>query len=210
MALSILLIQFIVVRINVSGGTGFIIDGHTIVTAAHCVYDKTNKIFLDLSISILNENNVVIDTIYPKYAHIPQQYATNCTASYDYALIYVEEDLSEYGVFSLGVARDGLINNNTSVTVSGYPQYDMNNDGIVEWGQRYKSNGNITNITSSRIKYNADTSGGTSGGPVYIENTYYGVDYKTAIAIHTSAGNYGVRITSDILKFYNANPYKTA
>lgn len=59
-----------VVRIDGPGGTGFIVDDHVIATAAHCVYNKTNNVFYNFNISIIDGKNNVIKTISPKYAHI--------------------------------------------------------------------------------------------------------------------------------------------
>lgn len=210
-----------VVRLSI-GGTGFIIGEHTIVTAAHCVYDQNNDRFHNITIDIVGSNNEVLESISPKYVHVNKNFTTsNYNENYDYALIYVEEDLSDYGMFYLGTTLDSYISNQGTVTVSGFPQeypdgYDFNSLG---WGIRFKATGNIlaNNTTSSLIRYNADMTYGDSGGPVYVEEglSYNGqlYDYKTVVAInvsHLSSYNTGVRITTDLLKFYNGNTYLTA
>lgn len=197
-------------------GTGFIIDEHTIVTAAHCIYNSSNKCFYNFTISITDTVGNILENIKPKYVHIPTIYADNNNKNYDYAMIEVEEDLSEYEFFSLGVATDTFIDLNSTVTVAGYPQYDFDGDGQAEWQARYKASGNITSIiknSSFIINYTADTSGGSSGGPVYVERNYFGTTYKTVIAINrghylNECANLGVKITSDLLKFYYGNNEK--
>lgn len=205
-----------VVQISGSGGTGFIIDNHTIATAAHCVYDISTKSFIDFKIKITDTNGNELEVITPKYAHITEKfrfgddYNEDELYKCDYAMINVENDLSKYEHFNLGVATNSFINKNSVVTVSGYPQYDFDNDNKLEWGARYKASGNIISngCDDYTLNYNADMVSGDSGGPVYVERNYFGRKYKTAIAINAceSYTNYGVKITSDLLKFYYSNP----
>ena len=69
-----------------------------------------------------------------------------------------------------------------------------------------------------RLIYNADTAGGDSGGPVYVNESFVGTisgvkvsyDYNTVIAIHTRGDNSGVRINFDIMYFCYQNSYLTA
>lgn len=76
------------------------------------------------------------------------------------------------------------------------------------------------------ISYNADTIGGDSGGPVYVNESYVNIDvndkfysieydYNTVIAISVAEHedlkkNYGVRINFDILQFCYQNAHLTA
>lgn len=209
-----------VVRINGGSywGTGFIVGDHEIATAAHCVYSRSDDKFLKFKISIIDENNNVIKTIPPHYVHINKNFEMASEGNfspYDYAMIYVDEDLSEYGAFNLGVALDIYADNNGSVIVSGFPNPDYYPDDYKgkEWGIRFKAAGNIIGKTSDAFQYNADTAGGCSGGPVYIEEKIIVNgelhEYKTAIAINKTSGNWGARMTAEVLKLYGGNPYKT-
>ena len=213
-----------VVRIdgNGYGGTGFIVGDHEIATAAHCVYSRGDDEFLKFNISIIDANNNVIKTISPHYVHINKAYedARNYTASspYDYAMIYVDEDLSKYGKFSLGVALDSYADKNGSVIVSGFPSSEDYPEGYEnsDWGIRFKAAGNITSKTQNMLRYNADTATGDSGGPVYIEEKRMVngelQEYKTAIAINVCYNddyNASVRMTAEVLKLYGDNPNKT-
>jgi len=209
-----------VVRLSI-GGTGFIVGDHLIATAAHCVYNRTDDEFINFSIDIVSANNSTLLTVFPKYVHICSLYETvgYGRSPYDYALIYVEEDLSEYGAFSLGLALDSYISNEGSVIVSGFPQEYPENYEDLDWGIRFKAVGNILSEENNEVmlRYDADTAGGDSGGPVYIEEAYQvnGVLYenKAVIAINVSHYpdyNNGVRINNDLLKFYGGNTYLTA
>ena len=207
-----------VVRLTI-GGTGFIVGDHIIATAAHCVYYYG---FVDNTIEVVDENNNVIDSFHAESVHVPDNYFSSNSRikkEHDYALLYVPSvDLSEYGMFSLGVATDDYLNNTSNqVVVSGFPQeypngYPEVNDET--YGLRFKASGNVKyNSDPYRLSYNADTAGGDSGGPVYVEEGYmtnYNEqhewhEYKTVVGIHTNAGNSGVRITPELLAFYNNN-----
>lgn len=203
-----------IVRLS-TGGTGFIIDEHTIATAAHCVYGGGT--FLDdLTIMIVDSNNAIVKTISPTYIHVPYQFTRSSSSSYDYALISVAEDLMGYGMFQLAVVRGNYISESGTVVVSGFPQEYPPGYLEADYGIRFQSSGSLSPEYTNdnyRIGYNADTAGGDSGGPVYvnegitINGTLY--EYKSVIGIHTSgtSGSYnsGVRITDDILKFYYDN-----
>lgn len=213
-----------VVRLVAGGSvaTGFIIDKHIIATAAHCVY--ANKAFKsNPMVNIYNEDCTKnLKTVYPKEAHIPVKYTAYENKMYDYALLYVEEDLSEYGMFSLGVPTDAFMTSRASVTVSGFPALIDSLPGA-DSKHRYKADGQIVDIRNynsdlwaRQIQYTAFMSGGDSGGPVYTTQTFNGQTYHTVIGINTSGwrdtesdepsyGYFGTRITSTLLVFYYNN-----
>lgn len=207
-----------------SNGTGFIVGDHIIATAAHCVYSNG---FIDNIIEVVDANNNVIDSFHAESVHVPNDYFTSPYPdyeAYDYALLYVPSvDLSDYGMFSLGVAKDEFVTNSKKqVLVSGFPTEYPDGYGSGDWGLRFKAKGNIYPLpnyhylfNTKRLFYTADIVGGDSGGPVYVEEGYMGADnrwheYKTVIGINTHQAtpynfNLGVRITPEILAFYNNN-----
>ena len=204
-----------------SFGTGFVVDEHTIATAAHCIYGKTiNTIYL-----FANNNNkptlTLKDSSIVEY-HIPSAYV-NCVNSgisgiiessdYDYALITVKEDLSDYMCFNLGTVTD-IKNLKSAVSITGFPlKVGTGNDEkpVNDSGQHnmYTGNGRIFQSDDKRLYYNIDTTSGNSGGPVYVTEVYENKVYYTVIAIHTlnKVGDYnsGTRMTVDLLKFFNGN-----
>lgn len=193
-------------------GTGFVVNKNTIATAAHCVKGYTvNKI------KFFDSNGNVSKTITPSEVHIPKPYVSG-NSSYDYALIKVNEDLSDYAIFDLGVALDSAIDNHLSVSVTGFPN-SLNNqldDNINNFttDNMYTGIGTLTPSTSLygkdyQLCYTADTSSGNSGSPVYITTSYYGKVYYTVIGINTTGSNKynsGVRMSTDLLHFYMNNP----
>lgn len=214
-----------IVRFNDVMATGFIIEDHVIATAAHVVYNRSTGMFRQFTISVVDNDGEEITEFSPRYAHINKLYADSNASTvqqekYDYALIYVDEDLSSYGKMYLGVACDDFITNQQNISITGFPNI---NNSAASWGTRYTSNGNVfiasNQMTSSseRIFYTASTVDGNSGSPVYISENVsldgMDVTINTAIAIHTKSGGYqgypgnlGTRITSDRLKFYYSNP----
>lgn len=198
--------------VNLSiGGSGFIVSDHVIATAAHCVYNTNTNCFINNTVKIVDSNNN--RTFTPKYVDMCKTYVDPEHRDYDYALLYVEEDLSEYGRLQLGVATDDYINKHGEVIASGFPQtYPENYDGQ-PYGIRFKAKGKITGVTPMDILHDADATHGDSGGPIYVEegftiNSDDHYDYRTVVAINVATSgvmNYGLKITPDILKFYLSN-----
>lgn len=213
-----------------SGGTGFVVGDHVIATAAHCVYDMYNlKWVEDLSILTYNNSGNLISgfELTPVEAHIPDKfyenwiYDTGTHPEYDYALITVEEDLSDRVHFSLGTSYnvDSSLSSNAPVYVTGCPGEV---GGVSNSGDKlYSAEGNIIgyNVNTDKLPfdyedslltYDVDISGGDSGAPLYTitQNVINGsVSYTyTALAINAYGGgthNFGPVVSKYLLQFYN-------
>lgn len=225
-----------VVYLNINGdrGTGFIVGAHCIATAAHCVYNDENGKFADSIQVIICENNA--RSPIAKYdavsAHIPKKYTKTKGAemtAHDYGMICVEEDLSQYGIFNLGVPMDSFLENNGKVIASGFPGSIAENGEQVGKSSRYYSEGvmqkyyfqpdinEYAGTISRRFQASCVVSGGDSGGPVYTVTKLNGKSYKTVLGIATGGntlsasgvydGTYGVRMTPTLLHFYMNNDY---
>lgn len=217
-------------------GSGFVVDKHIIATAAHCAYDESTKKGMAISEILLFDKsgkNVALHAT-PVEVHVPVKYINYVNSKndenkrdilYDYALITVEEDLSDYACFELGVPLDSFVDGDTNatVTVTGFPFYIINADykyitanSHTEHGM-YSGEGKVVkqpdslNDKESLLFYEAYTSSKNSGGPVYITESYNGKTYNTVVAIHTGIGgidkNRGTRITTDLINFYKSNDY---
>lgn len=191
-------------------GTGFIVDKHVIATCGHCLYDTNlNEFYKDYKVQIYNsEGTAAVATYSAVELHIPYYYYQNKDFDHDYGLIYVSEDLSKYGKVSLGLATDNFKNTSQKVYISGFPAY-VNNSYV---NNRYYDSGVALSTTNDYcLDTGAYVSGGNSGGPIYIENTYSGNTYRSAIAICGYLGNAnprysgGVRITLPVLRFLLSN-----
>lgn len=209
-------------------GTGFIIGDHEIMTVSHNVYNGT---FRSYSIIIPDANPYNVNTsvvINPVAVHVPQKYIDyksgyigGSSQDYDYAIITVEEDLSQYGSFLLGMASSSVITNNIPVHCLGY------------FGRTLKtSSGTMTSIntavhsnyTENSYSFNLFTFNQTSGGPIYVESScgvsgtsnedYQIKTYRTVISL-ASTGNMdssnpqtnGYIIGPEVLQFAYSNSY---
>ncbi|MDE5854750.1 MAG: serine protease [Ruminococcus sp.] len=194
--------------------TGFVIDNHTIATAAHCVYGYKvdNILFFDKS------GNISMEITDPVEYHVPRQYTLYKLNDDDYALITVSQNLRDYACFNLGYVSDKFIGGEVSVT--GFPRKSDDNEifkdddiNTIYQHKMLTGNGNVTEFTENGlVKYTNDTSRGNSGSPVYVTEKLYGKEYYTVIAINVQRGdrtyNAGKRMTPEVLRFYKGNPNK--
>lgn len=213
-----------VVRIVSTSGdsyTGFVIGEDIIATAASNVYNISSNSLKKIStISLYDEDGNVTGSATASYVHLPTNYTSSHLADYDYALIQVNEDLSSHQAFELGVPLNTLDSTKRTVKVTGFP--DKINGSINT--NSYTGSGAITTFPGQtltrQIGYQADVTNGQQGSPVYINTNYNGSIYNTVIAINISAdslyassailggddANCGIRVTTDMLHFYNNNP----
>lgn len=213
-----------IVRIVSADGdsyTGFVVGENTIATAASNVYNRTDGTFEKISTIYLHgENGIVNGTTTASQVHIPSNFIQSGLTYANYALITVNTDLSSHQVFEFGVATSDIEYVKSDVTVSGIPDmlYGATNTNI------RTDTKPITKYyyqpTTTELAYLADVTDGQQGSPVYIHTSdYFGLSYTTVVAINSSGDdynvmydyegekiNYGVRITDNILHFYNNNP----
>ncbi|MDE6539176.1 MAG: serine protease [Ruminococcus sp.] len=204
---------------NKSIGSGFVVSDHVIATAAHCVY--TNKIS---EILLFDNNGKQVMSATPVEYHIPSDYITSLKRlAYDYALISVKEDLSDYACFDLGVTLDSFPDTGSTISVTGFPNTITRNGKRITVNtstehMMYTGNGTVKRYNddgsppfhniSDLIYYDCDISEGNSGGPAYITESFKGKTYYTVIAInaHTKGDtNDGIRINTNLINFYKAN-----
>lgn len=220
-----------IVQLRLNGtsiGTGFIVDDHTIATAAHCLYDSSGFI-TNTKVYLYNEDGTKTGEVLTAIeAHVPTGRITHCAngtenttagLAYDYGLITVAEDLSDHTYFSFNDIYD--INNsdlsNVNVYVSGIPgsvevpgEDPSNSEDLI-----YTGVGTIIQKTTTDfpvIYFTTDISGGQSGAPVYLiekftvgTNTYY--NYAVVGILHggyPTVHNSGARVNSYLLQFYGS------
>ena len=204
----------------VGDGTAFVIDSHTILTAAHCLRDISSgrdvnsKAISNLEFKVCNSRNEKTRVaITPIEYQLPAKFVNaefdvestkvdKERSKYDYAIITVEEDLSKYVNFNLGVVRNELYTTNANsqklLFATGFGGSGTNvNKELID----IKSTGDgfLTDVpTKYNLRYDIDNIGGDSGGPIYANVK----GKQTVIGIVTSSGindNGGVRLTTDIL-----------
>lgn len=194
--------------INNSGfGSGFVVDEHTIATAKHCLYD--NKGLKISDIILFNSNGGVSMHATPVESHVPVNNG-------DYGLITVEEDLSNYMCFNIGTFYDKYSAIGIDISATGFPGNLNNNYNIpvntINSHAMYTGTGKIVavdmNIGSVNLDFDADSTPGNSGGPIYMTETRCGKTYYTVIGIVTGMGgdyNCGKCMDTDLLHFLISN-----
>lgn len=211
--------------------SGFVVDSHTIATAAHCVYDKrqgpTMSVYYGTPvlgcyiehIYLFNaDGNIAMNITDAKEVHILKRYAdmSGMDAELDYALITVSEDLSAYANFNLGVPLDSFNSSGKSVSCTGFPT-EVNGIEVNNASDHtmYTDTGNVVYQEGDlpyMIRYNCDTSEGNSGCPIYMSTIFDNKIYYTVVGIHTSPQDYAkvdnvaTRMTTDLIHFYKNNP----
>ena len=227
---------------NNNVGTAYVVDDHTILTVAHIIYQKKNNVSYiapGLKFKVFSDYNTESDdyTITPVSYHVPNFYVNNAytglessnqindiAVKYDYAIVTVQEDLSDLVNFNLGIAREELpIGTNIYVTGFG-----GDCAGITPGFDDVKTTGYGNLITSNDagintgyvLRYLTDAVPGNSGSPVYVLGGNNGTS-KTAIGVNNIGWGYFdettqqdvytcnqcVKITTDILHFIFNNSY---
>ena len=182
-------------------GTAFIVDEHTLMTCAHCLYNSTQKKAVSAIYAFVYYNNDTRCSVYPAiYSHVPIQYI-NGDSNYDYGILTFSDSFEGFGAYELGVMTD-VSNANISVNVTGFPD-DGNYSGL---GLRYTSPCTVTSTSDYMIHFSGKVYGGQSGSPLYTTTTYKNTKYNIVTGITKTTGS-ATRITPDILAFVYQNSY---
>ena len=181
------------------GATGCIIGDHLIATCRHAVAGYTTQSQLNARVVDCGGDGTPEATLTVTSVHYPDIGTYGKDRIHDYALVVVQEDLSQYGVFNPGVTTNTFESQNSDLTVMGWrcnevqKKYNINAFFI-------KCSGKALPTTPEMIYYALSTHCGESGAPVLYNDT--------PVGIHTGGNktyNHGVRIDSQILNFYFNN-----
>ncbi len=203
-------------------GSGFIVDDHLIVTAAHSVCGGTAAeptANPNITVKVYNANETTSKVYTIDSIHVPQEfyaYDEERDYNYDYALLHIDSHydnipirtFSQYEPFKLGYMTSKFIDDKGSIVTSGFTDAPDSEEG----NHRYYSMGNIdvnvlVQTTDLRYYSNSGANGGDSGGLAYYNSVYNNELIKSAIGNITGGGsnvNYiacGVRITPTIARF---------
>lgn len=199
-------------------GTGFIIGQHEVMTAAHIAnnFDKPVTIVIP-DTNPLGTNYMELNVV---SAHIPQAFfelvensaSNDEIMNEDYAILTVSEDLSAYGCYSLGMGTDSIMQKNVPVHCLGYKSKTLK-----------KADGLVSDIGDLRYEFDFYSTGGSSGGPIYVESSFgvpgtsnqnYQIKtYRTVVSIDVghkiedAQSAIGVRIRPEIMQFAYDNDY---
>lgn len=187
-------------------GTGTLIGGNSVLTAAHVLYLK-ELTSTGYKYTPAKEINFVSGLKGKDYLYgakviktsVHQKYLQN-DSLYDYGVVKLDDSIgSEVGYASIVVADDTELVG-TTVNVTGYPGYIgafrhlIKRDTFV----MYTSSGQIKSVDKHMIRYHIDTSGGQSGSGVWFLNEYNIVD---CCGVHVTGskleGNGAIRINQE-------------
>lgn len=139
---------------------------------------------------------------------------------YDYALITVKEDLSNYPIFELGV-YDYMLDKDVTATITGFPGEITNNstgekilvNNITDLHTMYSGSGIVLSSNGLQINHTIDSTPGNSGSSLYITEYYNNTVRYVAFGIHNLGDqyndnqNHAVQIDSNLINFYKNNPH---
>ncbi len=205
---------------NNGRGTGFIVGPHCIATAAHVVdesfsFEPRRSAIISDILTFNTDGSLRNDTITPIRVHIPSKYYAY-DSNYDYALITVEEDLSNYPIFDLGV-YDSMTDRDITATITGFPgELENGNPGNDENTHiMYSGNGTVVSSNGVILNTAIDATEGNSGGPVYVTeycngNVRYTVFGILVADLNIANGfqyNRSIQIDGNLIRFYKNNPH---
>ena len=208
-----------------SAGSGFVIDEHTIATAAHCVYGS--NFVSGVTVNIYNQNaeaipsNLIASFEADSY-HVPDLFIESPVLTkdnYDYALIHVANDLSgnnlldyvspwEFGIASTEFSEDetGVITS-SGFTVHGTCKRYYSTGNVVDFSVLPNEEHNNPNL---RIASFGASYPGKSGGAIYYDSSYQSASYRSIVGIVVSSngstiGTWGTRFNPTLIRFYKQN-----
>ena len=153
--------------------TGFIIGPHTILTAAHVLFNSVGQEATNVQISgygistnvVVGQNGEIQAALTgPQAAAFAKNPSDEALVQNDYAIINVAQTLPSYDAFGIGTNYPG-----GTVNVTGYP----GTFGVYAPGTQSNDIGNVItgNAPYAVLSYTtAYAPGGNSGGPVWISN----------------------------------------
>lgn len=202
---------------NYGLGSGFVVDDHTIATAAHCVFNQavTSILLFDKN----GNNNMTITD--PVEYHFPSKYVESPSEQhlYDYALITVKQSLKDYRCFSFGMMTKSYKDSASNVVyAAGFPG-EVRGETVNTHTMHalYSGAGNVTNFNEGingnigYIYFTADMTPGDSGGPIYVTEGVGDELYHTVVGIQVRTSDYhgmADAMSPYLLKFLKGNTNK--
>jgi hypothetical protein len=210
-----------VVEIITDDGTysGFIVGDHQIATTAEAVYDNSSykinakNVRKNISMSIYSDYKTAeVTELSPDYIHVPNSYMVSSSTDfiYNYAVIEVADDLSEYGIWNLGVISDEFTENNPVVELNGFENHKRYlSYGIVEDLESELGNSDKYlkkhHIQSECGNMGDPETGTMLGGVTIYDGTNSAIGIPAYFNTESNGRTDSMRVTSALLRFYISN-----
>ncbi|MDO4665180.1 MAG: trypsin-like serine protease [Actinomycetaceae bacterium] len=184
--------------------TGWMVSEDTLVTAGHCIYDRSHRSFFkELQFHPgANGRRRPFGTVSATQLWTDESFAEHFRIENDWGVVKLDHPIGrKTGWFGLRTQTGDF--DGTVISVEGYP-------GDKPAGQMWGMDGTIEATSPNQLCYSVDTVGGQSGSPVFTS------DSRQAIAIHSYGTgrqmegmcigdlNGGTRITPDLYEFIMA------
>lgn len=172
-------------------GSGFVAGPNLVVTAGHVVYDHENGGWCSWMEIIPAKNgpgSAPYGVYYATMMHTNSQWINNAEHDYDWAYIDTNNPIGNT-VGWFGLSTGATVNE--SINLTGYP------GGKNE--QMWNSPGTIKTVSTTRLSYDCDMVGGSSGSPVY-DNGGYVRGINAYEYPNTTIPNFGPRITNSLFQ----------
>jgi len=185
-------------------GSGAIVTPYMVLTAGHMVYSVgeggyVSELYFAPGQRQMSEGGAVTRPYGQFAAHHWETNSNYIDAlktkptdqfKYDYAAVFFTTPFTSVGITSMPVVFDVAPPINDVINLAGYPgsvQGETNSQAM------WKSSGDVTSVTDRILYYDADTTGGNSGGPVW---QLMSSGLRRIIAIHVASTPGGCRLIS--------------
>jgi glutamyl endopeptidase len=179
-------------------GTGFFVTPFLLLTAGHCVYGRANGVSLGWAESIQifpgrNGTSAPFGQLSHRRIFSTKGWVNEARSDFDYGAIAVNPDElrgRSPGYLGLRLATNEELRR-APVTIAGYP----GDQGLV--GGLYYDVRSLEGLSPSFLTYEADTTAGQSGGPIFRSQD----EIHEVVGIHTTGGevsNWGLRLNQDM------------
>jgi len=176
------------------GGSGTMVGPHHFLTAAHCVYNPQKMRGWPRSLTVrpaLNDRSAAFGAVKATKVYLHQEWVESGgeSSENDVALIVLERSIGNETGWAGLLALDNDSLRSEKVHVTGYP-------GDKGFKTMWTMEERFDHVGDELLSYRIDTSGGQSGGAIWIKK--FATPYLVGVHTTGSTGrNFGVRLSQE-------------